>query len=48
MICAPTRTIVALWVSQALAERDARSAFAPVPLKPTPYRVRSKDRPQVH
>ena len=33
LMYAPTRPIVALRVSQALAERDARSAFAPVPLK---------------
>ena len=47
LMYAPTRPIVALRVSQALAERDAfrfrtRTALA------TPYRVRSKDRPQVH
>ena len=32
-INAPTRTIVAPWVSQALAERTAGSAIAPVPLQ---------------
>jgi len=33
LIYAPTRTIVAPWVSQALAERAAGSAIAPIPLQ---------------